>query len=217
MEKGSRPAGEPFRLLTAVVAAAILSSCALSPAYTPYSDMAAENLSIADGYFDIGQYDKATTYYKKAQRAGKYRNAADWGLARVAARKGDWPLAVSLLERLHSMDAKNFMVTEAYAYALIASGNAERGVGLYESLAKERNDSPEAAVNYAEALVLAGKWEDALAAAAEARKAFPDGDSLSRLDAVEEKARAAHAPKEDQRGDAGTDQATVDPTVAPGQ
>lgn len=191
---------KPVRFIAILFSgAAILASCALIPGYTSASDVAAENLAIADGYAGLSKYDKAAQYYKKAERVKVYRNAARWGLARSRAMTGDWAAAAELLEGLHRQDSTNRLVSEAYAYALVKNGSTDEGLSLYSSIRASSPDDADAAVNYAEALSLAGKWEDALSAINEIREKFPDADALARLDGIEKKCEEALNPSEPEK------------------
>lgn len=184
-----------FAFILALFALVIASSCALMPGYTSAEELAAENLAIADGYAGLEKYGKAIDYYRKASRSPKYRNAADWGLARSLSLSGDWEAALPILERLHGQDRENRLIAEAYAYALISSGKLDEGLDAYRSVYDRDRDNPEAAVNYVEALAISERWDSVLSEAAVVRSAFPENENLARLDALEEKARTALAPE----------------------
>lgn len=189
-----RAAGVKALAALLVLSFTFSASCAFLPGYTSSADIAAENLAIAEGYAGLSKHDKAELYYKKASRVREFRNAGNWGLARTYALTGNWKEAIPLLEGLYAQDNSNVLIKKAYAYALVAGGASDKGLELYASLKEKSPDDPQSAVNYVEALTLAGKWQEALDASSAIRDKFPEAGETSRLDTLEEKCKAALNP-----------------------
>jgi predicted Zn-dependent protease len=171
----------------------LLQSCASA---STSKEMAGEYYSLAEGYTETGKYGKAVALYKKAALRKEYRNAADFGLARAYALDGNWAGASSLLERLHKADPGNVLVTTAYAYALVSSGDVGRSLALYKALYDQNPEDSVCARNYAELLFLAGKYDETAAQIAVIKEKFIDTEGAKGLDSLEKKLATALAPKE---------------------
>ena len=98
---------------------------------------------------------------------------------------GQWSKSVKILADLLERDSENHLLTEAYAYALVASGDLAAGLNLYEKIALSDENNPVAQINYLRLLIAAGHYEVALAKIEEARLRFKTSPETATLNSLE--------------------------------
>ena len=178
--------------LAAIVGIVLISvSCATS------QDMAAQYYEIAEGYAETSKYDKAIIWYQKAAKAKEFENAATYGLGRMYALSGQWTDACKIFHDLYEKEPDNELLISAYAFSLASNGNTEEALVLYEKLYQKNTENPSAGKDYVAMLLLAEKYQEALAQIAILREKFPDDDIIAGLDALETKAQTALNPPEE--------------------
>lgn len=156
----------------------------------------AEYMELANGYAGLSKYEKALSFYSQARKAPEYRNASEYGMARMYAFLEKWDETVPLLEGLLQRDPKNMIVSSALAYALAAKGEPERAALVYKDLYEINSEDPESGLAYARILLLCEDYQEVLDLSASLREKFPDSTIIPLLNALEKKATDAMTPKE---------------------
>ncbi len=147
-------------------------------------DIYANYFEIADGYAEIKNYDKAIYFYDKASKSDIYKNASKYNMARMHALKQSWKDAVKLLAELYKSDPENRLVYTAYAYAITASGDFEKGCKMYEAIYKSETENPEATINYIRILIVAKKYDKARKILEDGMLKFTGDEEKKKLDAL---------------------------------
>lgn len=172
----------------------ILSSCATMK---PSNSVSPENyMELANGYAGLSKYEMALTFYSQAQKYPDYRNAAEYGMARMYAFLGKWDESVLLLKTLLQRDPENMIVASALAYALAAKGEVAEASLLYHDLYEKNADDPESGLAYAKILLLCKNYQDVLDLSLSLREKFPESSIISSLVVIEKKATDALVPPE---------------------
>lgn len=159
-------------------------------------ELAAEYLELADAYADVERYDKAALFYERAARHENYYNVTRYKLARVYALSGKWQEAVMMLEPLHVQDPENLLISNAYAFALVSSGENEKALPVYEKNYAENVQDPVQARNYTEMLYLAARYQDALNMIQKLREDYGDAEYLTDLADLEKRITTAMKEQE---------------------
>ena len=181
-------------LFLAAMATFFLSSCAAMRGGVTARDISAEYYAIAEAYAELAKYEKALSYYVKADKQMEIREGARFGRARVYAMRGEWAESCEILAGLLSKDPGNEMLETAYAFSLVSSGNAKDSLDIYRKVVEKRPDDPVVARNYAEVQIIAGFYSDALETIAMIKKKFPDSEVLKDLPGLEMKATEGLTP-----------------------
>jgi tetratricopeptide (TPR) repeat protein len=115
-----------------------LVSGALSGCVTGVSrkDLAQEYYNLANAYFELEEFDKASEYYRRALQYDPSLVQGSYNLARLYIQDGRYDDAVGLLESLLERDTENLMVRETLGYALYRAGRTEAAVAVFEDLAE---------------------------------------------------------------------------------
>ncbi len=186
--KSLAPLGILFFFASAMI---MLEGCAST---RPSKEFVAEYYALAEGYSEIGKYDKAIFFYQKALTRPEYRNGARYGLARAYALNGNWAAACDIFADLYRQDPKNALLAASYAYALASTGKIEEALRLYGALYQERPDDSTRARNYAELLFLAGHYAESSEMVALLKDKFADSPGAKDIAALEKKIADATAP-----------------------
>ena len=169
----------------------MISSCALIGGGTIRQELAAEYLELADAYAAVEKYQKAATFYERAAKHPGFFNATQYKLARMYALLGKWADAVLVLEPLYLQEPDNILLSNSYAFALVSSGQLEKAFPIYERNYNENKANPVQALNYAEILLLAERYDDATATIAVLREQFGDVEPMNSLDDLEKRIKSA--------------------------
>lgn len=116
-------------ILSAVVA--LLAGCVTS---TGGKVIASDYYNIGNAYFDLGQYDKAITYYQSALRVDPTLVKADYNLALTFVRMKRNDDAIAILKRLLANDKKNTTVMAALGWAYHQAGKDGEALTQYDVL-----------------------------------------------------------------------------------
>jgi len=166
------------------------------------SETAKAYFEIAQAYAEVSKYDKAAEFYLKAAKDPAHKNAAEYNLARVYGLQGDWGKAKSILERQYKEAPENVLIAKAYAYSLAATGDEARACEMYKKLYDEDSENPEAALNYARILILAKRYDEALAFIEELKPRFTESTENKAIAELEEKIKKAQEEPEKQDAEA---------------
>lgn len=190
-------------LAVSLCAISLFSSCVLLGGSTARDELLAEYMSLADAYASVSKYDKAIEYYTKASAKKEYRNATRYSIGRMYGLSGKWAEAATTFGELREEEPDNVLISTAYAYALVASGDAEGAKPVYEELYGKAQDDPATNRNYAEILVLTKRYPEAVQMIAKIKESFPDTDAAKGIDDLTkkienaQKAEAEAAAKEE--------------------
>lgn len=169
-------------------------SCALTGSAGLRKDIACEYYALAEGYAGLSKYDRAEQYYLLASKQEEYRNASMYGVARMKALSGKWAESAALLKVLYEQDAANTLLASAYAYALVNTSETEAAKQIYQRLYESNMDDPGTCKNFAQVLVLAGDYKDALVLISELEKKFAGNEIVLQLQKIREAAEKALLP-----------------------
>ena len=172
--------------LTLIAVLALLSASCVTAARN--QELCDEYFAIAEGYAGISKYDKALDYYRKAGKSRQLENASRYGIGRMCALLGNWEEAVAAFSTLYAKDPDNGIVSFAYAYSLAAGGKPEQAVALYKKIYDTDRENLRYARDYAEILVIAGRYQEGLDQIGVIKEKFPDSDAVKDIDALEKKA-----------------------------
>lgn len=159
-------------------------------------DLAGEYVSIAQGYAELKNYQKAIDYYLKAEASEKYKNAVKYNLAQVYAMQKDWDNCLKYLEPLHKQAPENIKISTAYAYALASSGKENKALLIYEKIYLNDKETPEYFFNYVRILVISKKYEKAKELLKEAKEKFTQDDDKRAIDGIEKEIEKLLNPPE---------------------
>jgi tetratricopeptide (TPR) repeat protein len=123
-----------FRILKAVllcVVALFLATCITSESG---KQIASDYYNIGNAFFDLGQYEKAVTYYQDALRADPGMVKADYNLALTLVRMKRIDEAVVILKRLLTDDQKNTTLMAALGWAYHQQGKDKEALDQYEAV-----------------------------------------------------------------------------------
>lgn len=121
----------------------------------------AEYLNIADIYFDLEKYDKATTYYKAAMSNQDIYWTAYYKLAKCYAVQSKWEEAEKSYEDILKRDPENNTIKSSIAYIYAMNGNTDKALSVYEKLIQENPDEVSYLENYISILITAEKTDEA--------------------------------------------------------
>ncbi len=145
--------------LAAILAAAVLASCASSPS----TNLASEWYEIGNGWFDQGAWAKAGTAYARAISIDPKLAAASYNLARALAESGDYPGAFKAIDGVLSVDAENIRALTARAWILYKSGDAKAALAAYEKVLALDEWAPDVLFNVSLLREAAGDLDGAIA------------------------------------------------------
>lgn len=174
----------------------ICSVSCTSVADAPGSEVYSEYYQIAESWAELGKYDKAIPYYKKAGQAENFRNAAHWGLARVYALSGKWADSQVLLEEMHVAEPENIRIAAALAYVLAKNKKSDQAAALYKAIFEKNPDNLDVGLNYGEILFAAGQFSETVALMDSLKSAFPGDEKMSSFQSLEQRAREALSAEE---------------------
>lgn len=203
------------RLLAACLCAtSLFSSCALFSGSMTRDELLAEYLSLGDAYASVSKYEKAIEYYSKASVKKEYRNVTRYNIGRMYGLSGKWAEAAKTFGELRELEPENTLISTAYAYALVASGDAEGAKPIYEENYNRAPDDPAANRNYAEILVLTKRYPEAIEMITRIKDSFPDTDAAKGIDDLSKKIEdakkaEAEAEKKEAEGDGKTENGDV--------
>lgn len=151
-----------MRLLRTLAGAAIavaLISCSTSSGTFVRAE---EYFSIATAYFDLGKYPEAARWFNLARKTKKTEKAAEYYLGRVDFMLGDYESSALRFERLLEDDPSNSTVIRAAAYARLKAEQWDKALAHFARLEVLLPETADARYNYALALALAGRLEEAI-------------------------------------------------------
>lgn len=176
------------RLLAACLCAVLTcTSCVLFGPSTSRDELAAEYLTLADAYAAVSKYDKAIEFYTKASARKEYRNVTRYNIGRMYGLSGKWKEAAGVFAELYEQESGNTLISNAYVYALVASGDPETARPIYEENYNKAVDDPVASRNYAEILVITKRYPEAILMIQKIKETFPDTDAAKGLDDLTKK------------------------------
>ncbi len=115
-------------LLSAAVV--ILTSC--QTLTLQESELSHDYYNIGNAYSDLGKYEQAADYYKRALELNPDLNQAAFNLARTNLEIEDNRAALKLLENLESQDDRNLMVLEMLGFVWYKLGDHAKAAGYYK-------------------------------------------------------------------------------------
>ena len=159
-------------------------------------DLAGEYFSIAEGYGELKNYQKAVDYYKKAEKSAQYKNAVQYNLAQVYALQSDWENCLKYLTPLYTQVPDNIKIASAYAYALSSSGKEKKAIEIYKKIYTDNPETPVYFFNYVRILITAKKYTEASALLEESKEIFnSDTDKKTLNDLIEKIRDILNPPK----------------------
>jgi tetratricopeptide (TPR) repeat protein len=115
----------------ALAVALLLAACVTSQSG---KQIASDYYNIGNAFFDLGQYEKAVTYYQNALRADPGMVKADYNLALTLVRMKRSDEAVTILKRLLTSDLKNTALMAALGWAYHQQGKDKEALDQYEAV-----------------------------------------------------------------------------------
>jgi len=158
------------------LSAALLEACVTSQSG---KQIASDYYNIGNAFFDLGQYDKAITYYQDALREDPGMVKADYNLALTLVRMKRMDEAITILKRLLTGDQKNTTLMAALGWAYHQQGKDQEALNQYEAILALSPADQNALYNSGIILWKMKKKEDALARFRKVLDVSPDdSDSL---------------------------------------
>lgn len=133
--------------------------CASKVYYIPgekeveFSNLYTEYYNLAEGYFNIGNYDSAIKYYKLAMKNKNNYWVSYYKVAKCYAYKKDWNEALPMYKKLLERDSENNSLKASVAYIYMMQNNVADAELLYEALLSDQPDNKEYLENYAALLL----------------------------------------------------------------
>lgn len=124
----------PLRALAgtlAACAALLLAACVTSQSG---KQIASDYYNVGNAFFDLGQYEKAITYYQDALRVDPGMVKADYNLALTLVRMKRTDEAVTIFKRLLTSDQKNTTLLSALGWAYHQEGKDKEALDQYEAV-----------------------------------------------------------------------------------
>jgi len=115
----------------AACAALLMAACVTSQSG---KQIASDYYNIGNAFFDLGQYEKAVTYYQDALRVDPGMVKADYNLALTLVRMKRIDEAVTILKRLLTSDQKNTTLLAALGWAYHQQGKDKEALDQYEAV-----------------------------------------------------------------------------------
>ncbi len=109
----------------------LMASCVTSQSG---KQIASDYYNIGNAFFDLGQYDKAVTYYQDALRVDPGMVKADYNLALTLVRMKRTDEAITILKRLMVSDPKNTTLMAALGWAYHQQGKDQEALNQYEAI-----------------------------------------------------------------------------------
>ena len=124
---------KPLHVLGAVLSgvALLFAACVTSESA---KQIASDYYNIGNAFFDLGQYEKAVTYYQDALRADPGMVKADYNLALTLVRMKRIDEAVVILKRLLTDDQKNTTLMAALGWAYHQQGKDKEALDEYNAV-----------------------------------------------------------------------------------
>ncbi|QQO08214.1 tetratricopeptide repeat protein [Breznakiella homolactica] len=122
---------------------------------------AEEYYSLGIAYMDLGKYEEAEKWFKRASLMDKTMTASVYNLGRIAFETGRYEEAAEQFESILVKDPENTMVLKAAAYARIRTGDLTLAEGYYERVLPLEPESADAGYNYALVLLALEKAPEA--------------------------------------------------------
>jgi tetratricopeptide (TPR) repeat protein len=117
--------------LLALVMALLMAACVTSQSG---KQIASDYYNIGNAFFDLGQYEKAITYYQDALRVDPGMVKADYNLALTLVRMKRTDEAITILKRLLTSDQKNTTLMAALGWAYHQQGKDQEALNQYEAI-----------------------------------------------------------------------------------
>jgi tetratricopeptide (TPR) repeat protein len=118
-------------IVLALAAVLVLAACVTSQSG---KQIATDYYNIGNAFFDLGQYDKAVTYYQDALRVDPGMVKADYNLALTLIRMKRMDEAITILKRLLTGDQKNTTLMAALGWAYHQQGKDQEALNQYEAI-----------------------------------------------------------------------------------
>jgi tetratricopeptide (TPR) repeat protein len=134
----------PRIALSALVLSAALAGCASN---TRTLDVAAEYYNLGNAYFELGQYEKAVTYYTKSLDFNPGLANANLNLALALIQLKKPSEAQEILSKLLSGDEENVTVMTALGWALHAGGKDVEALAQYDKIIELSPENRDAVYN----------------------------------------------------------------------
>lgn len=127
----------------------------LDPKFSPPIN----NLGVV--YQKQGRHQKALAAYKKANELSEFSVTPSFNLARIYLQFGIISKATPILQGLYKKSPQDSQVAAALGAAYLIGNDFNNSILIYSTLAKDVLIRPEVGLNYALALVLSGKIDEA--------------------------------------------------------
>ena len=136
------------------IVAPFLSSC-----MTGGEVKAEEYYTIGMAYYELGKYEEAEQWLRRARTADKTMTASEYNLGKIAFETERFGEAALHFERVLKQDPDNVMALKSAAYSRIKNGDLEKAKALYERVLVLIPESSDDGFNYALVLYGMGKYE----------------------------------------------------------
>ncbi|MGO9411662.1 MAG: tetratricopeptide repeat protein [Spirochaetia bacterium] len=125
---------KPLHVLGAVLLSGVALLFAACVTSESAKQIASDYYNIGNAFFDLGQYEKAVTYYQDALRADPGMVKADYNLALTLVRMKRIDEAVVILKRLLTDDQKNTTLMAALGWAYHQQGKDKEALDEYNAV-----------------------------------------------------------------------------------
>jgi Flp pilus assembly protein TadD len=115
-------------------------------------------------YSKLGKFQKALAAFKKAADMSSFSVTPTFNLAQLYLRFGTVGKALPIFQGLQTKSPKDVEVNSALASANLLKGDSSAALTIYNSMDKETLTKPNVGLNYAVALKLSNKKDEAIAA-----------------------------------------------------
>ncbi len=97
-------------------------------------DLAREYYNIGNAFYDLGRFDRAVDYYRRALALDRTLAAASFNLARVYVDQGRLPDAVDVLLELIGRDPESVLLRETLAFVYFLQGDVDQAEERYREV-----------------------------------------------------------------------------------
>jgi len=119
-----------LKLIALLVLLIVFTGCK-----TVSDDISSEFFNIGNAYYDVGEYDKAIEYYRRALSEGNdAENSIRYNLAVAYSESGRPSEGLEHFEFLLSLDSENLKILQSIAYAHYLLGDRELSLEYYNKI-----------------------------------------------------------------------------------
>ena len=110
-------------------------------------ELAREYYNLGNAYFEIGKFQKAISYYRKAFGYDNTLKSSSYNLALAYIKTGELQKAIDILKNLLEEDPENLKVLEALSYAYHLNGDDESSITVLDQILRLSPENTDALNN----------------------------------------------------------------------